>query len=56
MNLSKKLMLASLLAALAVTVAAPMSAYARQGADDPAKHNAGDQRGGNGKDDPAGHR
>jgi hypothetical protein len=57
MNISKKLMLASLLAALTVTVAAPLSsAYARQGADDSAKHKAADQRGGHGKDDPAGHR
>jgi Spy/CpxP family protein refolding chaperone len=57
MNISKKLALASLLAALALAVAAPLSsAYARHGADDPAGHNAGDHRGGHGKDDPAGHR
>ena len=42
----KKLLLASLLAALAVTFASPLStAYARNGADDPAGHNAGDVRG-----------
>lgn len=42
----KKLILASLLAALAVVSASPLStAYARHGADDPAGHNAGDVRG-----------
>jgi len=55
----KKLILASLLAALAITFAAPLStAFARHGADDPAGHDAGDDRGGggHGADDPAGHR
>lgn len=61
MNISKKLLVSSLLAAMALAVVSPLSsAYARHGADDPAGHDARDDRGGNsgghGKDDPAGHR
>lgn len=42
----KKMILASLLAALAIAFGSPLStAYARHGADDPAGHNAGDVRG-----------
>jgi hypothetical protein len=61
MNISKKLLIGSFLTALVLAAVSPLSsAYARNGADDPAGHNAGDDRGGkgggHGKDDPAGHR
>ncbi len=57
MNISKTLVLVSYLAAVALAVVSPLSsAYARHGADDPAGHDAGDDRGGHGKDDRPVHR
>ncbi|GAB2177072.1 hypothetical protein [Dongia sp. agr-C8] len=61
MNVSKKRLIGALLATLATAAVSPLSsAYARHGADDPAGHDAGDDRGGggggHGKDDPSGHR